>query len=345
MQYFLREIGQGPKGARNLTREEAREALSLIIAQEVARAQMGGFLLIQRFKGESPEELYGFTEAVREGANLIHPKVEGLLDVGSPYDGRKRSIVVSPASSIVAAACGVPVVMHGEKGLGPKHGVPVGDVLEALGLDVDAEPEAVESSIDAKGFGYMHSSRFVPDVYALADLREEIALRSCLSTIEKIYNLAGADYSIIGLTHLPYMNKMMTAATNMGFNRILIVQGIEGNEDVPTSRPCRAFIWERATGESTEFRIDASEYGLQPATKEEMAAGDSAENAAIALRVFDGEPGGHRDLVLLNAGVRIWLTERADTIEDGIAMAREAIDSGAAKAKLDALQTMHIVGD
>jgi anthranilate phosphoribosyltransferase len=76
-----------------------------------------------------------------------------------------------------------------------------------------------------------------------------------------------------------------------------------------------------------------------------MAAGDSAENAAIALRVFDGEPGGHRDLVLLNAGVRIWLTERAETIEDGIAMAREAIDSGAAKAKLDALQTMHIVGD
>jgi len=352
MQYFLREIGQGPKGKRDLTREEAREALSLIIGQEVARAQMGGFLLIQRFKGESPAELYGFTEAVRDGANLIHPKVEGLLDVGSPYDGRKRSIVVSPASSIVAAACGVPVVMHGEKGLGPKHGVPVGDVLEALGLDVDAQPDAVQRSIEEHGFGYMHSARFVPSVYALADLREEIALRSCLSTIEKIYNLAGADYSIIGLTHLPYMNKMMTAATNMGFKRILIVQGIEGNEDVPTSRPCRAFLWERrepgtenpepaddGMAGATEFRIDAAEYGLQPATKEEMSAGDSEENAVIALRVLDGQPGGHRDLVLLNAGIRIWLAERTPTIQDGVAKAREAIDSGTAKAKLEVLRT------
>lgn len=338
MQYFLREIGQGPKGARDLTREEAHEALAMIIAGDVAPSQAGGFLLIERFKGESPDELLGFTEAVREGANLIQPKVEGLLDVGSPYDGRKRSIVVSPASSIAAAAAGVPLVMHGEKGLGPKHGVPVGDVLEALGFDIDAEPEAVARSIENDGFGYMHSQRFVPRVYALAPLREEIALRSCLSTIEKIYNLAGADYSIMGLAHLGYMEKMMTAATNMGFKRIFIVQGIEGNEDVPTSRPCRAFLWEQATGEPEEFRIDPAEYGLQPATREEMAGGSPEENAAIAVRVLEGEPGGHRDLVLLNAGVRIWLSERSQTIADGIGAAREAIDSGAARAKLEALR-------
>ncbi len=353
MQYFLREIGQGPKGKRDLTRDEAREALGLILGQEVAPAQAGGFLLLQRFKGESPEELFGFTEAVREDAHMMRPKVQGLLDVGSPYDGRKRSIVVSPASSIVAAAAGVPVVMHGEKGMGPKHGVPVGDVLEALGLDVDAEPEAVQRGIEEQGFGYMRSARFVPRTYALADLREAIALRSCLNTVEKIYNLAGADYSIIGLTHLPYMRKMMEAATNMGFKRILIVQGIEGNEDVPTSRACRAFLWERdgavepeqvdAEGEglagAAELRIDASEYGLTPATREEMAGGGAAENAAVALRVLvEGEPGGHRDLVLLNAGVRTWLAERAPSIGDGIEVARQAIDSEAAKAKLEALR-------
>jgi hypothetical protein len=144
----------------------------------------------------------------------------------------------------------------------------------------------------------------------------------------------------------------------MGFKRILIVQGIEGNEDVPTSRPCRAFLWERGEpgsenreprtensepdGEgmagATEFRIDAAEYGLQAATKEEMAGGDAGENAAVARRVLEGEAGGHRDLVLLNAGVRIWLAERAASIGDGIATAREAIDSGAAKAKLEELR-------
>lgn len=336
MRFYLREIGQGPRAGRDLTREEARDAMELILSQRVTRAQMGGFLLVQRYKGESPQELHGFAEAVRAGARLIRPRVEGLLDVGSPYDGRKRSIVVSPAASIVVAAAGVPVVLHGEKDLGPKHGVPIGDVLEELGVDTDAEPEDVERSVEELGLGYMRQARFVPQVFGLKELREEIALRSCLSTIEKIYNLAGADYSIVGLTHLPYMEKMMETATYMGFKRILIVQGIEGNEDVPTSRPCRAFEWDR--GHTRELRIDPAEFGLQPASREEMAGGDAAHNAAIALRILEGETGAYRDLIVLNAAVRIWLAERAETVADGIEIARKAIDSGAALERLEALR-------
>jgi anthranilate phosphoribosyltransferase len=336
MRFYLREIGQGPRSGRDLRREEARDAMELILSQRVTRAQMGGFLLVQRYKGESPEELLGFAEAIRSGAHLIRPRVEGLLDVGSPYDGRKRSILVSPASSIVVAAAGVPVVLHGEKDLGPKHGVPIGDVLEALGVDTDAEPHEVQRSVEEVGLGYMRQARFAPQVFALRELREEIALRSCLSTIEKIYNLAGADYCIIGLTHLPYMEKMMETASNMGFKRILIVQGIEGNEDVPTSRPCRAFEWDR--GHRRELRIDAAEFGLQPASREEMAGGDAAHNAAIALRILQGESGPYRDLIVLNAAVRIWLAERAETLVEGIEMARKAIDSGAALERLEALR-------
>ncbi len=337
MRYYLREIGQGPRNCRDLTREEARDAMTLVLSGEATQAQAGGFLLLQRFKGESPEELLGFAEAVRAGARQIRPRVTGLLDIGSPYDGRKKSSVVSPASSIVAAAAGVPVVMHGEKDLGPKHGVPIGDVLEALGIDVDAEPDDVAKSIEEVGLGYVHSVRFVPQAFGLKDLREEIALRSCISTIEKIYNLANAAYSVIGLTHLPYMDKMMTAAAQMGFRRILILQGIEGNEDAPTSRPCRAFLWE-AGGESRELRVDPAEFGLQAATQEEMAGGDAAYNAGIALRILEGEKGPYRDLVLLNAGIRICLAERAPTIGAGIEAAREAIDMGAAVAKLKALR-------
>src|SRR3990172_1553754 len=192
MRFYLREIGQGPKNCRDLTREEARDAMELILTQQVPRSQMGGFLLIERFKGESPDELLGFADAICAHANRISPKVEGLLDIGSPYDGRKRSLVVSPAASIVACAAGLPVVMHGEKGLGPKHGVPVGDVLEALGVDVDAEPEEVQRSIEEVGFGYMRSARFVPELYALREVREEIALRSNIHTVENLYNLAAA---------------------------------------------------------------------------------------------------------------------------------------------------------
>lgn len=333
MRAHLRAIGQGPRAGRDLTCDEARDAMELILSGGATRAQMGGFLLLERYKGESVDELLGFADAVRAHATTIRPKVSGLLDIGSPYDGRKKSIVVSPSSSIVAAAAGVPVVMHGEKDLGPKHGVPIGDVLEALGVEIDAEPADVERQIETIGLGYMHQSRFAPDVAAMREVREEVALRTVFATVEKIWNLASADYSIVGLTHLPYMEKMLAAASNLGFKRVLIVQGIEGNEDAPTSRACRAFLWEG--GETQELRIDASEFGLQAATKEEMAGGDAEANAAIAERILSGEAGAHRDLVLLNAGIRIWLTDRAASIGEGIELARKAIDSGAAKSKLD----------
>lgn len=332
MRFYLREIGQGPRSGRSLTVEEAEDAMGMILRQEAVPSQAGGFLLLQRYKGESAEELLGFTQAVRSTANLISPKVEGLLDVGSPYDGRSKSIVVSPASSIVAAAAGVPVVMHGEKGLGPKHGVPIGDVLEALGVPVDQEPDEVSAQVETTGLGYMHSAQFVPAVYRLRELREEIALRTVFATIEKVYNLANAAYSILGLAHLPYAEKMLATASEMGFERILVIQGIEGNEDAPTSRPCRAFLSE--DGETTEVKIDAAEFGLAAASKEEMAGGDAAFNARIARAIIGGESGAYRDLVLLNAGIRIWLAGRAPEIGDGIEMARAAIDSGTAAQKL-----------
>src|SRR6266545_1200388 len=223
VRFFLREIGQGPRAGRDLTREEAREAMSLILSRRATPAQTGGFLLVQRYKGESPEELIGFAEAVRATARLITPKVEGLLDIGSPYDGRKKSIVVSPASAIVVAAAGVPVVMHGEKLIGPKFGVPIGDVLEALGIDIDREPEESERSIQEASIGFMRQAHVVPQVFALRELRTEIALRTCFSTVEKIYNLAGASFSLLGLSHLPYAEKMMGAAQALGFRRVMIV--------------------------------------------------------------------------------------------------------------------------
>ena len=177
----------------------------------------------------------------------------------------------------------------------------------------------------------------MPAVFALKELREEIALRSNIHTIEKLYNLAGAAYSLIGLTHLPYMEKMLEAAKQMGFRRMMIVQGIEGNEDAPTSRPCRLF--ECIEGRMEEYRLNPAEYDLQPASQEDLAGGDAAYNAAVFLQVLEGEDKGpRRDLVVFNAAIRLYLAERAASIGDGLALAREAIDSGAARGKLEALR-------
>lgn len=344
---LLRDLGQGPTAGRSLTRDEARFCLDLVLDGRCTPAQAGAFLLLQRYKGETPEELLGFVDAVRGRATTrpIHPQVEGLLDVGSPYDGRLRSIVASPAASIVAAACGVPVLMHGEPGVGPKHGLTVGDVLDALGVPTDLPPEAVERGIEEVGIGYLRQRRFAPDLLAIKWLRDEIALRSPLNMVEKIYDPAGAPYHLIGLTHLPYLEKLGGALAGLGFRKTALVQGMEGNEDLPTNRGARVIEFVSAgEGEATkrEERFTAADFGLAPASADDLAIGESdgrptAERSArLALQALQDEAApAWRDLVLLNAGFRVYLAGRADDVAGGIEQAREAVGSGRAWGVLE----------
>lgn len=331
---FLRAVGQGPTQGRPLSRDEARQALAAILDGLATPAQAGGFLLLQRYKGETPDELLGFVDAVRERATVIAPQVPGLVDIGSPYDGRDRHLVVSPAASIVAAAAGAPQVLHGEPGIGPKAGLTVGAVLEALGVPVDQPPAEAQHCIETLGIAYLRQSRFVPALAALKPLRNEVGLRTPLNTVEKVYDLASAPYHLIGLTHLPYLNKLGGALTGLGFVKTLLVQGIEGNEDCRTSRPTR--IIEVTAEGTTEWRLNPSDYGLTPATEEDLAFRDAAGCAQFTEAVLAGEAGpAHTDLVAFNAGLRLYLGGRASDIAEGIRLAREAIASGAARALLE----------
>ena len=329
-------VGQGPTNGRYLTREEARQALDAIMDGVATRAQAGGLLLLQRFRGEAPEELLGYADAVRARARLIYPKVEGLLDVGSPYDGRTKHTVISPAASIVAAAAGVPVVMHGERDMGPKKGLPIGDVLDALGVSTDVDPADVETGIETCGLGYLRQSRVIPALYALKPLREELGLRTPLHMVEKIYDPANAPYHIIGLAHMPYLKQLAPTLTAMGFRRTMVVQGIEGHEDVSTSRGAR-IVEVDAEGEQVEWRLDAAELGVEPATDADLAPGDASHSARMTLTVFEGTaPASQRDLVAVNAALRIKLAGRAPDIASALAAAREAIASGEALRRLEA---------
>jgi len=344
---LLRDLGQGPTAGRSLTREEARRCLDLILDGAATPAQAGAFLLLQRYKGETPDELLGFIDSVRARPTTkqIRPDVDGLLDVGSPYDGRLRTVMVSPTASIVAAACGVPVLLHGERGVGPKHGLTVGDVLEALGVPVGLPPDAVTRSIEAIGIGYLRQSRFAPDLTAINWLRDEIALRSPLNMVEKIYDPGAAPYHLIGLTHLPYREKLGDAFSRLGFRKTALVQGMEGNEDLPTNRGVR--VIEFTGEEKQEYRLNAADFGLTPATAEDLDPGldgtgrPTAERSArLASAVLANEaPAAWRDLVVYNAGFRVWLAGRAPDASAGIRRAREAIDSGAARELLARWQT------
>jgi anthranilate phosphoribosyltransferase len=347
---LLRDLGQGPTRGRSLTREEARECLDLILDGRATPAQAGAFLLLQRYKGETPDELLGFIDAVRgrPSTHTIAPKVEGLLDVGSPYDGRLKTLLVSPTASIVAAACGMPSLLHGEPGVAPKHGVTVGDVLDALGVPVELPAEEVARGIETGGIGYLRQLCFAPDVEAIKWLREEIALRSPLNMVEKIYDPAGAPYHIVGLTHLPYLEKLGGALTGLGFRKTALVQGMEGNEDLPTSRAARIIEFaDDGSGEATqrEYRVNAADYGLTPASNEDIAIGGetpAAERSVqLALSVLQNEASpAWRDLVVFNAAFRLHLTGRAGDLAEGIEQARKAIEDGSAWQVLERWRAM-----
>ncbi len=345
---LLRDLGQGPTRGRSLTREEARYCLDQIMDGRATPAQCGAFLLLQRYKGETADELLGFVDAVRGRASthLIHPQVEGLLDIGSPYDGRLRSIVVSPAASIVAAACEVPVLMHGEEEMPPKHGIAVGDVLDAIGVPTDLPATTVERSIEQIGIGYLRQTRFAPDLVAIKWLREEIALRSPLNMVEKMYDPAAAPYHLIGLTHLPYLEKLGASLPALGFRKTALVQGMEGNEDLTTNRGVRVIEFtSEGEGDATkrEYRVAASDYGLTPAEAADLAPGPdgddrptAARSVQLTLGTLQGDASDTwRDLVVFNAGFRVYLTGRAPDLAAGVEQAREALGSGRAWQLLD----------
>ena len=348
---LLRDLGQGPTRGRSLTRDEARQCLDLILDGRATPAQAGAFLILQRYKGETPDELLGFVDAVRgrPSTHTIAPKAEGLLDVGSPYDGRLRNILVTPAASIVAAACGSPQLLHGEPEIAPKHGVTVADVLHELGVATDLPPAAVSHAIESNGIGYLRQVHFAPDLASIKWLRDEIALRSPLNMVEKIYDPASAPYHLVGLTHLPYLDKLGGALAGLGFTKTARVQGMEGNEDLPTSRAARIieFTGDGAGGaEQREYRINAADYGLTPASNEDVEISGEERptperSARLTTSVLQNEaPPAWRDLVVFNAAFRLQLAGRVDNVEQGIEMAQKALDEGLARDVLERWRSM-----
>jgi anthranilate phosphoribosyltransferase len=339
---LLRDLGQGPTAGRDLTREEARQCLGLILDGIATPAQAGAFLLLQRYKGETPDELLGFVDAVRARSTTrtIAPNVEGLLDIGSPYDGRVRTVSVTVPASIIAAGAGVPVLLHGEPGIPPKHGYTTGDVLRALDISTDDEPGVVQHNLERLGIAYFRQEKFAPDLTTIRWLREELALRTPLNMVEKIYDPAAAPYHLIGLTHVPYLPKLAGALTGMGFRKTALVQGMEGNEDLPTNRGVRVIesIARDGDAELNEYRINASDFGLSTLSNEELSAQPTAQRSAeLALDVLHGRAGvSWNDLVMFNAGFRIYLAGRAADVSAGVDRARAALASGKAADLLHA---------
>jgi anthranilate phosphoribosyltransferase len=343
MQDFLSEAGRrfrtrliktakGSHGAKDMDREQAREALAFLFTAEADPVQVGAFITAMRFKGTRVDEMVGFLDAMEQSATLIKPNAEGLLNVNGPYDGRKKSLHLSLAASIVAVAAGVPIIMHSNTGLLPKDGLTTTHLLEAMGVPAYRAPEAVARDIETVGFGHLHASRYLHGVERLKPARQALFYRSFLHACEVVLNPAQAEISLFGAAHSHFLERFVTAAVERGQKRVMAVQGLDGGEELPLKSVA---VVEYKAGELKKYNLNPAEFGL--AEREHAPCQSAEQTAVITQQLLLGADAQHLDQVLLNAGVRIYLGGVAADLEAGIEMARQTISSGAAAERLNLL--------
>lgn len=330
---YVKAVGRGHKLRRDLTLDESIDAMRLMLRGQATPAQVGAFLIAQRVKGEAEAEIRGFVQAVRDDfMRRIHPRVDGLLDLGVPYDGKARTAQLAPAVAVVLASAGVPTLLHGDSGVPTKQGIAPGAVFEALGVPVDLEPEAVERLLEAVGVGYLAAPRFVPAWHALTPLRREFGLRTALNTVEKLFNPADAPYQVSGFFHGEYLERLRSAQT--GTRASWMVQGEEGSIEMAAGRPTRIF----AVDPTDDQVLDPAVVGLERRERIQVPQ-DTSLHARLNAEAIAGVPGPATEQVALTAGAVLALVGAAADLTDGVARARQALQSGAAQARLELART------
>lgn len=328
---------KGRHGARTMSREEAQEALAFLLSGEAENAQVAAFLTAMRFKGAEMDEMLGFCDAVKEHSISINPKVDNLLDCNGPYDGRAKSLHLGVAAAIVAASAGVPVIMHSSTDLNPKRGVTTAHVLESLGIPAYLAPEEVERRIEKTGFGFLHSSRFSYGIERLRPVRETIFYRTFLHTCEVLNNPAGARLRLVGGAHTHFLQKLVSTAMAQGAEHLLAVHGLEGSDELPLKKIDAVEC--SLDGGCRTLELDPGEYGIS--ISEGFPAASAEETARAVYESLAGRLNEHTASISYNAGVRIYLGRRADTIADGIRLAAELLESGKALKQYSIISTIH----
>jgi anthranilate phosphoribosyltransferase len=304
-----------------------------IMAGEATQAQIAGFLVALRAKGETADEIAGCAEAMREHVLHVNPQRGDLVDVvGTGGDGA-NTYNISTAAALVTAAAGAGVAKHGNRAASSQTGS--ADVLEALGFRLELPPERIERSIDELGFGFLFAQAHHPAMRHAAPVRRELATRTVFNVLGPLTNPARARALVLGVYSPELARTLAEALVQLDASRAYVVHGAGGIDELSPCGP--NLVCEVENGGVREYELDPLELGIPRCEPGELRGGDPQTNAAALRGVLDGEDGGHRSAVLLNAAGGIAAAGRAENLREGVARAREAIDSGDARTRLDAL--------
>ncbi len=318
---------------RDLTRAEAREAMTTIMRGEATQDQIGGLLVALRVKGETPDEIAGCAEAMRQHVLPVRPRRDDLVDTAGTGGDGANTYNISTAAALVAAAAGAGVAKHGNRAVSSTTGA--ADVLEALGFRLDLPPERIGQSIDELGFGFLFAQAHHPAMKHAAPVRRELATRTVFNVLGPLTNPAGARAQVVGVYAPGLVRTIAEALLRLDARRAYVVHGAGGIDELSPTGP--NLVCEVADGAVREYQLDPLDLGISRCEPDALRGGDAVHNAAAIRRVLAGEHGGHRSAVLLNAAGAIAAAGHARDLAEGLALAREAVDSGAAGARLDEL--------
>lgn len=318
-------------GAR-LNEDEAREAFDAVLSGEVTPAQMGGFLMALRVRGESVPELVGAVSAMR-GKMLQVEAPAGAIDiVGTGGDGH-GSYNVSTLASFIVAGCGVPVAKHGNRAASSRSGA--SDVLTALGVKIGLPAAGVARCLSEAGIGFMMAQTHHAAMRHVAAARVELGTRTIFNLLGPLSNPASVKRQLLGVFSREWLEPMAQVLRAMGSERVWLVHGSDGLDEVTTTGPTSVVALE--DGAIRAFEIKPSDAGLPTAKLADLKGGDPAHNAQALRAALDDRPGPYRDIAIFNAAAALVVAGAAQTLEDGAALAAKSLASGAARDRLDKL--------
>ncbi len=324
-------IGKAATGA-SLSREEAEQAFEIMMSGDATPAQMGGFLMALRVRGETVEEITGAATVMRSKMTTI-ARPEGAIDICGTGGDRSGTYNISTASQFVVAACGVPVAKHGNRAASSKSGA--SDVLEALGVNIEADFALVEKALVEAGTCFLMAQRHHSAMRHVGPTRVELGTRTIFNLLGPLSNPAKVKRQLIGVFAPEWIEPLAEVLRDLGHERAWVVHGAGGLDEVSTLGPTQ--VAELNEGKITTFEITPDDAGLPTAKMADLVGGDREQNAAELRGLLEGKPGAYRDIVLLGSAAALIVAGKIQDLQTGVTMAAEAVDSGRALEVLNRL--------
>ncbi|HCK08785.1 MAG: anthranilate phosphoribosyltransferase [Gemmatimonadetes bacterium] len=325
-------IAQAIEG-KDLTRTDMVSVMDAIMSGEAADAQIGGFLVALRIKGESIDEIRGAAEVMREKSTKIKTTHSVIVDTCGTGGDHSSTFNISTTAAFVAAGAGLCVAKHGNRSVTSQSGS--ADVLAVLGVNTEASPEVVGQCLDDVGIGFLFAVALHGAMKHAIGPRRELATRTVFNALGPLTNPAGATRQVVGV-YSPNLTEMLAnVLSGLGSEHAFVVHGSDGLDEVTTTGPTR--VSEFKTDSVSTYEISPGDFGLDTAAPEDLKGGEPAENAEILKGVLSGEKGPRRDIVLINSALALVAGGKAESLEEGVALAAKTIDSGAATEKLEGL--------